>query len=70
VKSQSDLYYQSTSMTLGQIAYEAYCAARNWKSIRGEPLPQYLAQEKGIVDAWEKAAAAVAEHLRIQGSLG
>lgn len=41
-------------------AYNAYCAARNWKSVRGEPLPQFDAQAEDIVAGWVCAAQAAA----------
>lgn len=45
--------------TLGQIAYEAYCATTDWKSaISGAPLPQWDAQSGLIKSAWENAGAA------------
>jgi len=47
-------------MTLGQIAYEAYCKARNWKSVRGEALPQFAAQSAELRQAWEAAGDCVA----------
>jgi len=56
--------------TLGQIAYDAYCEARNWKSIRGEPLPHFRQQAPDIIAAWEKAADAVAIAIRNQTSQG
>ena len=46
--------------TLGQTAYEAYCAAREWKSFTGEPLPQWDAVNPDIRTAWIAAARAVA----------
>lgn len=46
-------------ITLGKIAYDAYCEARGWKSVRGEPLPQFGEQSPELQEAWEKAADAV-----------
>lgn len=54
----------------GKIAYEAYCASRNWKSIRGEPLPQFEAQAAEIIEAWIAAGNAVATSISIQQSPG
>jgi hypothetical protein len=30
---------------LGRAAYDAYCETRDWKSFRGEPLPQWSDDE-------------------------
>ena len=57
-------------ITLGQIAYDAYCKARSWKSVRGEPLPQFAEQTPELREAWEQAARAVAEQIRNATSLG
>lgn len=46
---------------LGKVAYDAYCAKRGWKSVRGEPLPQFGEQSQELQDAWTVAANAVAE---------
>ncbi len=47
--------------TLGQIAYEAYCATTDWKSaVTGAPLPQYKDQRESVIAAWESAGEAVA----------
>lgn len=55
---------------LGEIAYNAYCAARGWKSVRGEPLPHWSQQDQSLRDAWIKAAEAVAAKLREDCSPG
>lgn len=48
--------------TLGQIAYEAYCATTDWKSaVTGAPLPQYKDQRESVIAAWEAAGKAVSE---------
>ncbi len=48
--------------TKGQIAYEAYCDATNWKSaITGETLPDWECQLLRVKMAWEAAAKAVLE---------
>jgi hypothetical protein len=57
-------------MNYGKIAYEAYCKSRNWKSIRGEPLPQFEAQAPEIQKAWQEAGQAVAEQIRIASGPG
>lgn len=53
-----------------KIAYEAYCKARQWKSVKGEPLPHFDAQSIELQDAWWEAAEAVRKELAIQGSPG
>jgi hypothetical protein len=45
---------------LGEIAYNAYCAKRDWKSVRGEPLPHWNQQDEALREAWVAAASAVA----------
>lgn len=57
---------QTRHMTpiLGKIAYEAYCAKTNWKSlVSGADLPQWGALKPEIKDAWEAAAIAVATEI-------
>lgn len=58
------------SERLGEIAYNAYCAAREWKSVRGEPLPHWLQQEESLRAAWIKAAEAVSVAISIATSAG
>jgi hypothetical protein len=43
----------------GRIAYDAYCESRGWKSVRGEPLPQWKDQSENLRESWMKAADAV-----------
>jgi hypothetical protein len=50
-------------MTTGEIAYNAYCQKRGWKSVRGEPLPEFTAQSAELQAAWQAAADAVAAHI-------
>jgi hypothetical protein len=45
--------------TLGQIAYEAYCHARQWKAFNGDTLLQWPEVLPEIQDAWEKSSEAV-----------
>ncbi len=54
----------SSSERLGEVAYNAYCEAREWKSVRGEPLPHWSQQDESLRDAWIGAAEAVAEFIR------
>jgi len=49
--------------SLGQIAYDAY-----WKSVRGEPLPQFAEQNPDLIKAWEKAAKAVVDEWSGRGN--
>lgn len=52
--------------SLGQIAYEAYCATTDWKSaVTGAPLPQYNEQREAVIAAWEAAGTAVAAHVLV-----
>lgn len=51
-------------MTRGEIAYNAYCQRRGWKSIRGEQLPPFIRQSQELMDAWEDAAKAIVGEVR------
>lgn len=44
--------------SFGQIAYEAYCARVDWKSVTGVDLPSYESQSMRLRVAWEAGAAA------------
>ena len=55
---------------LGEIAYNAYCKTRDWKSVRGEPLPHWNQQSEDLRKSWVEAAEAVAKEIRIAGSPG
>jgi hypothetical protein len=48
-----------TDQQLGEIAYNAYCESRGWKSVRGEHLPHWKEQSQELRDAWARAADAV-----------
>jgi hypothetical protein len=49
-------------VTYGQIAYEAYCAAADGKSlVSGEPLPAWEEQDERIRAAWNAAGTAVSD---------
>lgn len=43
---------------LGAAAYNAYCEQRNWRSFKGDPLPQFTEQSPDLQIAWIKAAFA------------
>ena len=58
------------TIRLGEIAYNAYCEVRGWKSVRGEPLPHWNQQSEALRDAWMAAAQAVASEIRNQTSIG
>ena len=46
-----------TNKTYGQIAYEAYCAYTNWKSlVSGADLPKWESVKPEIKEAWEESA--------------
>lgn len=52
--------------TLGQIAYEAYCAQTGWKSlVSGAQLPAWESVKLEIQTAWESAGEQV--RLRVNG---
>ncbi len=53
--------------TLGEIAYNAYCEARDWTGFRGDPLPQWDEVKEEIQNAWEVSANALAEHILKNG---
>lgn len=55
---------------LGEIAYDAYCAARGWKSVRGEPLPHWRQQDETLRNAWVTAAQAVAKEISLATGRG
>lgn len=46
-------------MTPGQIAYNAYGDAREWKTVSGTPMPKWNDQHRDLRDAWEIGATAV-----------
>lgn len=43
---------------LGQVAYEAYCDARDWQSFNGDTLPDFVNQSPALRAAWAKAEIA------------
>lgn len=45
-------------MNIAKAAYEAYCSARGWKSVKGDALPQFEKQQPDVIAAWQLAAAA------------
>ena len=49
-------------ITPGEIAYDAYCEARDWKSDRAELLSPFNGQTEELQQAWEAAAKAVIAH--------
>jgi len=55
---------------LGEIAYDAYCAAREWKSFNGDPLPHWRQQSEDLRKAWVTAAEAVSSEIRNQTCRG
>lgn len=61
------------SKTLGEIAYDAYCAHRNWRSFNGDPLPSFAetrVKNPDIAKAWEIAGEAVAKQIAIETGRG
>ncbi len=55
---------------LGEIAYNAYCEARGWVSVRGEKLPHWKEQSEDLRTALVKAADAVSKQIQIATSPG
>jgi hypothetical protein len=55
-------------MKYAKIAYDAYCKARDWKSVRGEPLPHFEQQSVDLQKAWQKVAEAVSDEIDRQTS--
>ena len=55
---------------LGKIAYDVYCEARGWKSVRGEPLPQWEDQDESLRLAWCTSADAVSFYIKNKSSPG
>lgn len=51
-------YNPETADELGKAAYDAYCETREWKSFRGEPLPQWPEVTQDIKAGWMAAAEA------------
>jgi len=49
---------QARDEQFGRAAYEAYCQSRGWKSVKGEPLPEWSAVKTGIKTSWIRAALA------------
>ena len=50
----------------GKMAYEAYCKIRDWKSVRGEPLPQYWELlPPDLQTAWDAAGKAVVDSVHL-----
>lgn len=52
--------HESDDRTLGQVAYEAYVAYADGRSlVSGDPLPTWSQQSRVVQLAWEAAARAV-----------
>lgn len=47
------------TMAPGKVAYDGYCSKRGWKSVHGEPLPQFDQQSPELQEAWNAAGLAV-----------
>ena len=52
---------------LGQVAYESYLVSCEGKSIRGEDLPSWAAQDPKIREHWRAAADGVKMFLEMRG---
>lgn len=57
-------------ITLGMIAYDAFCKAQKYQYASGTPLPHFGALGYAEQQAWEAAAKAVSEQIRLQTSPG
>ena len=47
----------------GRTAYRAYCDAVDWRSVKGEPLPQWEQLPQPIREAWSASAKQVMREL-------
>lgn len=57
-----------TADQLGEIAYNAYCDTRDWKSFNNEPLPKWPDVKPEIKAGWVAAASAVATRIRMDAN--
>ena len=48
---------------LGEVAYNAYCSVRDWKSYDGKPLPRWPEVKGEIKAGWCAAAMAVGHYV-------
>jgi hypothetical protein len=54
------LQSEGTPLSLGEVVYNAYCDATNWKSVySGADLPEYNLQRPEVIAAWEAGAMAL-----------
>ena len=61
-RKTSDVKPKPLTVSLGQVAYEAYCTSTKWKSlVYGGDLPQWPEVEPNIKRSWEIAGRAVVE---------
>lgn len=56
--------------TYGEIAYEAYCKSREWKSVSRKPLPPFNKQTLSLQESWEAAGKAIAEDIALETGRG
>lgn len=49
---------------IGKLAYNAYCEARGWKSVAGQPLPTWEDQSEDLRIAWREGACAVSHEIK------
>jgi hypothetical protein len=56
------------TVDLGKLAYDAYLHHVGYKSVRGEPLPEFADQEPRLQNAWRVAAQAVAIQVNAQAA--
>lgn len=55
---------------LGEVAYNAYCEQREWKSLNGDPLPNWKQQDEKLRAAWSAAVNAVVAELLSSSTKG
>lgn len=55
-----------TPPTPGEVAYNAYCEARGWKSFAGDHLPPFEKVQPDIQAAWEAAGRAVIDQINTE----
>lgn len=58
------MYQNERIESLGEVAYNAYCASTDWKSAySGAPLPPFDQQKPEVILAWEAAGSAALNHV-------
>jgi hypothetical protein len=61
-------FVEPEELELGRLAYEAYCAATDWKSaVTGATLPPFYKTPEAVRIAWVAAAQAVKNEVQRRG---